>query len=68
MDVFCGAMRRLDDGVIICGNTTHELVSEECESRRQTTHITTEVKPKRKASTIEGTLESPGILYEEDEI
>lgn len=58
----CDTMNGLD-GVIICGSTIHDFVSKEGESRSQATHITTEVEPKRKASAIKGTLESPKILH-----
>lgn len=61
-------MRRLDDDVITCGNTAHDLINKENGSWRQTTHITTEVEPKGKASTIKGTLETPKIARWEEEI
>ena len=40
-----------------------EPVSKEHGGRSETTHITTEVEQKRKASTVESTLETPKILH-----
>lgn len=54
--------------VIICGSTVRGFVNKECGKQSQTTHIATEVEPKRKASTIKGTLETPKIARWEEEI
>jgi len=62
MDELCGKIHGID-GEIICGSTTDKFVSEKYRRLDQSIHVTAEVKPKRKASTIEGTLESPGILH-----
>ena len=62
MDELRGKTHGLDDGKVICGSTTDKLISEKCGRLSQSTHVTTEVKPKGEASTIKCTLESPKIL------
>lgn len=49
--------------MIICDNTMYELVNNKKGNRCQTTHIATEIEPKRKTSAIKGTLESSRILH-----
>ena len=58
MNEIRGVIHGVDNGTIIYGSTMRGLVSKENERRSQITHITTEVEPKRKTSTIKGTLES----------
>jgi len=62
MDELRGKVHGLDDGTIICGSTAEKFIGEKYRRLSQSTHVTTEVKPKRKTSTIKGTLESPEIL------